>query len=303
MPSGAPQSYVGTSKCFICHRPQTNTWSDTKHARAFTDLPEKYKNDSACLKCHVTAFGKAGGYASGTDKDLLMVGCEACHGPGAQHVDAAQRFVLASPGEEAKIEQEMRSSVVKTPPDTVCVACHTTQAHQKHPTFMSASAVKETNSIGAARHAASTIAACPAYTIAPVFVSSRYTTKTCGGCHYAQYKQWSTGGHSALAHMLPAKYMNDQSCLTCHPPANAAPKPSILAVDLHNQWIGVACESCHGPALKHVRFTKQFISSPPLGPKLEQSARNSIDKGKPAATCIQCHIRNGHKDHVAFDAK
>ena len=106
---------MGTNKCYICHRRQTDAWSETKHAHAVTNVPEKYRNDPACLKCHVTAFGKEGGYASGTDKDLLMVGCEACHGPGAQHIDAAQRFVLANPGEEAKIEKEMRSTIVKTP--------------------------------------------------------------------------------------------------------------------------------------------------------------------------------------------
>ncbi len=149
-----------------------------------------------------------------------MVGCEACHGPGARHVDAAQRFVLANPGEEAKIEQEMRATIVKTPPDTVCAACHKVQAHQKHPAYDGPSSSKDKST---------PVVVCdPALSIAPRLTStarmpssSRYSTKTCGGCHYVQYKQWSTEKHSALSWMLPAKYLNDQSCQNCHPNANA----------------------------------------------------------------------------------
>ena len=120
----ATKSYIGTNQCFQCHRPQTNAWSETKHAHAFTDVPKKYQNDSSCLKCHVTGFGQSSGFVAGSDKDLLMVGCEACHGPGAAHVDAAKRFVLADPGEEAKIEKEMKETITKTPSDKVCSSCH-----------------------------------------------------------------------------------------------------------------------------------------------------------------------------------
>jgi hypothetical protein len=275
-------------------------WSETKHAHAFTDVPVKYRNDGGCLKCHLTAFGKAGGYVTGTDKDLLMVGCEACHGPGGQHVDAAQRFVLANPGEEATIEKEMRNSIVKTPPDTVCAACHTTQAHQMHPAYEGSSLSKAASTPDIACNPAMSVAPRWASTEAPMHTATQYSIKTCGGCHYDQYKNWTTEKHSALSKMLPNKYSNDPSCQNCHPDANAVVSNPNTSDNSHKNWIGVACESCHGPALEHVRFNKQFISSPPLGPKLEQAARNAIRNGKPANTCVQCHVRNGHKEHVAF---
>jgi hypothetical protein len=296
---GAPQSYVGTNKCFICHRRQTDAWSETKHAHAFTDVPEKYRNDAACLKCHLTAFGESSGYVAGTDKDLLMVGCEACHGPGARHADAAQRFVLANPGEEAKIEQEMRATIVKAPQDTVCAACHKVQGHQKHPAYDGPSSSKDKGTPVVVCDP--TLSIVPSLTSTAQMISSlRYSTKTCGGCHYVQYKRWSAERHSALSRMLPAKYLNDQSCQNCHPTANALVSSAGTIADPRN-WIGVACESCHGPALEHVRFNRQYIDSPPFGPKLEQAARQLIRKGKPENTCVLCHARNGHKEHVPFE--
>jgi Cytochrome c554 and c-prime len=296
------RSYAGTNQCFICHRPQTNTWSETKHAHAFTDVPERYRNDPACLTCHSTGFGKPGGYVSGTDKDLSMVGCESCHGPGAQHIDAAQRFVLATTDADA-IEKEMRDTIVKTPTDSVCIKCHIMQAHQRHPAYDS-----QILPGAASRLVAPCMPAVPCgpwstSAAAPVHYASKYSVKTCGGCHYDQYKQWSAGKHSDLFAVLPATYRNDQECQKCHPKGGAVAQSATVGTDPHHGLIGAACESCHGPALEHVLFTKQFISSPPLGPKLEQMARDAISKGKPASLCVQCHVGQRHQQHPQFDEK
>ena len=214
------------------------------------------------------------------------------------HVDAAKRFVLADPGEEAKIEKEMKETITKTPSDKVCSSCHIQQAHGRHPAYEGQRVPQVARG--------SVDPCCPAIlpahnsaAMAAAAFSSRYSVKTCGGCHYDQYKQWQVGEHTALSAMLPAKYANDQSCQNCH--ANMAAANASAGGDPHHNRIGVACESCHGPALEHVYFNKQFISGPALGPKLEQEARNSIRKGKPDATCIQCHIRQSHKQHPAFE--
>ena len=241
--------YAGTNQCFTCHRPQTNTWSETKHAHSFTDVPKKYQNDPMCLNCHVTAFGQPGGYVAGTDKDLLMVGCEACHGPGAQHIDAAKRFVLADPGEEAKIEKEMRETIIKTPSDKVCIACHITQAHQMHPAYegqrppVTSGPDIHGNPCTPVMYGSKPTAATSSYS-----PSSKYTVKTCGGCHYDAYKQWRVEKHSDLFAMLPAKYQSDQSCVSCHQNAGSLPKSPSGQPELHHNRVGLACESCHGPA-------------------------------------------------------
>jgi len=302
----ADKSYAGTNQCFICHRPQTNTWSETKHAHAFTDVPEKYRDDPACLKCHVTGFGEPGGYVTGTAKDLLMVGCESCHGPGAQHIDAAQRFVLATT-DTAEIEQEMRDTIVKTPTDSVCMVCHIVQAHQSHPAYDGRVSPRLTS-----EH----VVPCPpivpcmpiepcgpwsTYTPAPVRYASSYSVKTCGSCHYDQYQQWSAGKHADLSTVLPAKYGNDPACQQCHPKGGAVANSATIGSDSQHDRIGAACESCHGPALEHVRFTRQYIHLPRLGPKLEQVARDAIRKGKPASTCVQCHLGQSHQTHPQFE--
>jgi predicted CxxxxCH...CXXCH cytochrome family protein len=284
----------------MCHRPHTNLWSETKHARAFSNLPERYRNDSSCLKCHVTGFGETRGYVAGTDKDLMMVGCESCHGPGAQHIDAAQRFVMAATDEGGKLEKAMRETVIKTPNDTVCIKCHITQAHQSHPPYIGQPADQIA---GAALHSHVVTSRAKPGSIraAPAWHSSRFNIKTCGSCHYDRYKQWTTEKHAELFARMPAKYWNDQACSNCHPRADAFVADTSRDNEEQHASVGVACESCHGPALEHVRFTRRFISGPPLGPQLEQAARHSIRKGKPSAGCIQCHVEQGHKEHPQFD--
>ncbi len=294
------QSYVGTNQCVVCHRPQANAWAETNHAQAFTHLPEKYRDDSKCLKCHVTGFGEPQGYVAGSSTDLLMVGCESCHGPGALHVEAVQRFI-SSDTEDPNLEKELRNTISKTPPNSVCVACHTTQAHQSHPAYegrlspqASSGPVVQCNPALPLVHRSSSATA-------PVRYASRYNIKTCGSCHYVEYRQWRTEKHSALSAMLPPTHWNDQDCQKCHPLADAASEGPTAVSDSHSNRIGVACESCHGPALEHVRFNVRFISCPPLGPKLEQAARHSIRKGTPPTACVQCHVRESHRQHPPFN--
>jgi hypothetical protein len=299
------QAYVGTNQCFQCHRPQTNTWSETKHAQAFTHVPEKYSNDVACLRCHVTGFGKANGFVAGTEKDLLMVGCESCHGAGAKHVDAANRFILATPDEEAQIQKEMKESIVRIPNDSVCAACHITQAHGIHPeygeplpgprpsTTAASGSLVQCDFMPLAGHAKGSSSARTRY-------SPGYSVKTCGSCHYDQYQHARAEKHIALSATLPPKYVNDQECQKCHAMLGAA--ATILAnASTQASHVGAACESCHGPALEHVRFNVRYIHGPRLGPQLEQAARDSIRKGKPESSCIGCHVGESHKEHPAFE--
>ena len=59
------RTYIGTKGCVNCHRPESESWGKTKHINAFTDLPAQYRGDLACLTCHVTGYGKSGGYVAG----------------------------------------------------------------------------------------------------------------------------------------------------------------------------------------------------------------------------------------------
>jgi hypothetical protein len=63
--------------------------------KANLDLAKDYTKEPACVACHVTGYGKPGGYPEvgkeWTEEEKLRapllegVGCEACHGPGEKY--------------------------------------------------------------------------------------------------------------------------------------------------------------------------------------------------------------------------
>lgn len=98
----AEHSYIGSKKCRVCHLQQQKSWEQTKMANAFNLLkpgeraeakkkagldPKKdYTTDKTCLPCHVTGYGKPGGFKSIEETpELAGVGCEMCHGAGGEY--------------------------------------------------------------------------------------------------------------------------------------------------------------------------------------------------------------------------
>lgn len=104
--------YLGDKSCNSCHPKIYQKWKNTPHARAISSLESKNKNfDQDCLVCHVTGMenlGTAGGFLS-TEKTPWMVNvqCEACHGPGAEHVQNNKIKPLYKAGRD------------------ICLKCHT----------------------------------------------------------------------------------------------------------------------------------------------------------------------------------
>lgn len=81
--------YVGAELCAACHPSAAAVWANTAHARARDVLLVRQKAwDPECLRCHVTGLGHPGGWAGEAQPQLGYVGCEACHGPGSEHVNA-----------------------------------------------------------------------------------------------------------------------------------------------------------------------------------------------------------------------
>lgn len=85
---------VGGLACGQCHSIASggttpwdtwyDSWVQTRHARAFTDLVATNAangTNSSCLPCHTVAYGYPGGYTPG-NVALEGVQCENCHGPG-----------------------------------------------------------------------------------------------------------------------------------------------------------------------------------------------------------------------------
>lgn len=78
--------FLGSSACGTCHAAEYSRWRATRHSRDFAGLLATDRTVTACLRCHVTGYGERSGYRATFDApDLANVGCEACHGPGADH--------------------------------------------------------------------------------------------------------------------------------------------------------------------------------------------------------------------------
>jgi peroxiredoxin len=114
-------AFVGSEACRSCHEAEFSTWSGGPHAGALRSLEQKRKSaEAGCLRCHTTGFGRPGGFPSDArppaHPDLARVGCESCHGPGADHVaeGASRRGTIVSLGDKCD------SCVILQ----ICGACH-----------------------------------------------------------------------------------------------------------------------------------------------------------------------------------
>jgi len=104
--------YTGSQACLPCHDEIGKRWLLTPHARAYETLVQKNQQfNSNCVPCHVTGVSmldKDRSIALSLPESLRQVGCETCHGPGADHTKNP---------EKAKLE--------KSPAASVCLQCHT----------------------------------------------------------------------------------------------------------------------------------------------------------------------------------
>ncbi len=119
----AEAKYVGVTKCRLCHMEQYNTWKETKMAHAFEALQGDEVKNPDCVKCHVTGYGKEGGFKDvDSTAGMENIQCEECHGPGSAHVDAAAKNL----GSEGAWEKHINKV-----PENACVGCHNTHINYK----------------------------------------------------------------------------------------------------------------------------------------------------------------------------
>jgi len=115
-------TYVGPESCKACHLKEFKTWQAHKHSKNFQVLEGGEQKNPDCIKCHSTGFGKPSGFVS-MDKtpNLANTSCEACHGPGSAHLEAAKN------APESGAWDKKISKVVAT----ACVGCHDPHINQK----------------------------------------------------------------------------------------------------------------------------------------------------------------------------
>ena len=136
--ASAEHAYVGTKNCKKCHIKQWKSWSETKMANAFETLkpgvaaerkaeleldPEKdYTTDAECVRCHVTGYGKEGGFTSIDETpELVGVGCEMCHGAGGTYT---QDGYMTLKNKEFKRADIVAVGLIHPIGESVCTQCH-----------------------------------------------------------------------------------------------------------------------------------------------------------------------------------
>ncbi len=106
--------------CGNCHTDVQAEWAQTKHASAWADMQASGHAGSSCFKCHSTngatnaGADTAGFFGVSADAQRFYqdVQCEACHGPGSNHVSA--------PGQT----QPIPTVQVLADHSDGCAACH-----------------------------------------------------------------------------------------------------------------------------------------------------------------------------------
>lgn len=94
--------YVGLDTCAACHTDVADSFGKTGHANALEVLKDAGSDgDPECLGCHTTGLSDSK-YVDGA------VTCEACHGPGGEHVAS---------GDKADINTQVG--------EADCLNCHT----------------------------------------------------------------------------------------------------------------------------------------------------------------------------------
>ncbi len=136
--------YVGVGVCLSCHAGNAGVpWTATAHARSYlvlgtgyeemvlgnahrmvdighgreiVEAAERLGQETDCLSCHATAAGATTAQRAETFHLEDGVQCEACHGPGGEHV--AQRRA-AEIGEDSNVELKRLKATLDG-----CQRCH-----------------------------------------------------------------------------------------------------------------------------------------------------------------------------------
>lgn len=113
----AAHEYVGSAKCKMCHKAEFTAWEATPHAKAFGALSAEEQKKPECIGCHIT-----GTMADGSV--IEEVGCEACHGPGA---DYKSPKIMSKKKWEADPDTHKKMAIdagLVYPTEETCVRCH-----------------------------------------------------------------------------------------------------------------------------------------------------------------------------------
>ncbi len=232
--------YSGEQRCRICHEKEHMQWSLTRHADAFQSLIRKGKeDDGACLSCHVTGFGKQGGYMMENrrrSKHLKNVQCESCHGPGHE---ACTAFTGSNP-------EKKKAAAWKQ----ICISCHTEKESlnfkfaKRYPRVLHSSLPdlasmtrQEKLTLLQEYNKKENIFDNPAQYVG---------AESCKNCHGYQYDHWGKTLHARAHTAAIDKPVPPEKLFRYHTGLGSEGGYPEQGRE------GVQCEACHGPGERHL---------------------------------------------------
>ncbi len=249
MPAGQPaaappqgddtRSYVGEKTCMTCHQQEADNWAHTIHAKVFDLNPQNA---------------------------LQGRGCEACHGPGSEHIK--------NPSDLSTIISF--SSKSKTPiplQNGQCLACHS-----GGPRIFWHASIHEVNRLGCS-DCHNPMANFSAHGL----TARESVNETCFQCHKEQRAEFTRRSHMPLVE-------GKISCVDCHNPHGSSTAP-LLKADSVNE----VCYGCHadkrGPFIfEHAPVRENCLNChTPHGSNFEAL----LTTPRPLL-CQQCHAQTGH---------
>lgn len=234
--SQAAASVVGTATCLTCH----------------SDLSESASQSSA----H--------GHASDPRSPAGQQGCESCHGPGSQHVEAPD-----NPASIKRFAQMAPRDVSAT-----CATCHNRGQHVWWP----GSAHDGRNMSCTSCHSVHAPKAADGQ------LKAASVGESCATCHRPQAMKMQRSSH------MPVRE-GKMTCATCHNPHGSS-NVKLLRV---GNWINESCVSCHaekrGPFLFEHAPGRESCSTchDPHGSNHERML-----VAKAPMLCQRCHIGSRH---------
>lgn len=269
-----------------------------------------------CIKCHATA-GRPGLPPDSEEMDTqvaeLGIACEACHGPGGEHVRANRSFTrryakhLTGEGDETIVNPE---KLTKERSNQVCGQCHSVLGYASERLNESWWESGFPFRPGDDLHETRRLAQRPAGLLVGDWLSP--SEEPSGGGFYDSFT-WQDGrvrtsGRDYNAVIATAcANEGEMTCLSCHSMHHSAPEDQLIpearadraCLQCHEGYAGrienhthheaessgSRCYNCHAPHTTYGLFkairSHSFDSSP--------SVRESLEVGRPNA-CNLCHL-------------
>ncbi|NIT36018.1 MAG: hypothetical protein GTN49_05875 [candidate division Zixibacteria bacterium] len=213
-PGEAEGYYLGAEACKECHSTAYHEASLTKHFNTFVDDPKnpydfvsawkKAGEPEYCLECHTTGWDENKNNHGADEveyrKGLLGVQCEACHGPGSEHVKGG--------GDAARITLSYDAGV--------CGACHTGDHNPTYGEWKQSEHADALNGLKSSSHARDSCLLCHSadyWYDRTVTLSTAQYGITCAMCHFAH--------GSNFEHQLREE--GEKLCALCHTDEGARP--------------------------------------------------------------------------------